>query len=113
MVLIYLEEIELVIKICGICDLVKSELFAKRRIDLELQNTVCIWVEIFIDHKKLRNGTFYRNTSSSNDPLILIQNVITRANDTNIRDILITGDLNLDILKHLVQNIRSLSVFWT
>ena len=37
----------------GVCVFVKSELYAKHRIDLELQNTECIWVEIFVDHKKL------------------------------------------------------------
>ena len=36
----------------GLCVFVKSELYAKRRIDLELQKIECIWVEIFVDHKK-------------------------------------------------------------
>ena len=75
----------------GVCVFFKSELYAKRRIDLELQNTECIVVEIFVDHKKLLIGTFYRS--------IAIKNSIGLANDTNIHDILITGDFNLDILK--------------
>ena len=83
----------------GVCVFVKRELYAKRRIDLELQNTECIWVEIFVDHKKLLIGTFYRSPNSSNDALIAIENSIGLANDTNIHDILITGDFNLDIFK--------------
>ena len=88
--------------------MVKSELYAKRRIDLELQNTEWIWVEIFVDHKKLLIGTFYRSPNSTNDALIAIVNSIGLANDTNIHDILITGDFNLDILKpnFLEHNIR-------
>ena len=83
----------------GVCVFVKSELYAKRRIDLELQNTECIWVELFVGHKKLLIGTFYRSPNSTNDALIAIENSIGLANDTNIHDILITGDFNLDILK--------------
>ena len=56
-------------------------------------------MEIFVDHKKLLNGTFYRSPNSSNDALIAIENSIGLANDTNIHDILITGDFNLDIFK--------------
>ena len=78
-----------------VCVFVKRELYAKRRIDLELQNIECIWLEIFVDHKKLLIGTFYPN--SSNDALTAIENSIGLANDTNIHDILITGDFNLDI----------------
>ena len=83
----------------GVCVFVKSELYEKRRIDLELQNTECIWLEIFVDHKKLLICTFYRSQNSSYDALIAIENSIGLANDTNIHDILINGDFNLDILK--------------
>ena len=58
----------------------------------------CIWVEIFVDHKKLLIGTFCRSPSS-NGALIATENSIGLANDTNIRDILTTGDFNFDILK--------------
>ena len=68
-------------------------------VDLELQNTECIWVEIVVDHKRLLIGTFFRSPSSSNDALIAIENPIGLAYDTNIHYILITGDFNLDILK--------------
>ena len=71
----------------------------KRKIDLELQNTECIWVEIFVGHKKLLIGILYRSLNSSNDALIVIENSNGLANDTNIHDILITGNFNLDILK--------------
>ena len=44
-------------------------------------------------------GTFYCSPSSSDDALIAIENSIGLANDTNIHDILITGDFNFVILK--------------
>ena len=56
-------------------------------------------MEIFVDHKKLLIGTFYRSSSSSNDALIVIENSIDLTNDTNMHDILIAGYLNHDILK--------------
>ena len=56
-------------------------------------------MEIFVDHKKLLIGTFYCSPNSSNDALIAIENSVGLANDTNIHDILITGDFNLDIFK--------------
>ena len=83
----------------GVCVFVKSELYAKCRIYLQLQNTKCIWVEKFVDHNKLLIGTFYRSQSSSNDTLIAIKNSIGLAIDTNIHDILIAGDFNLSSLK--------------
>ena len=83
----------------GVCVFVKSELYAKRRIDLKLKNTECIWVEVCVDHKKLLIGTLYRSPNSSNDMLIVIENSIGLANNTNIHAILITGDFNFDILK--------------
>ena len=83
----------------GVCVFVKRELYATHRIHLELQNTGCIWLEIFVDHNKLLIGTFYRSPNSSNDALIAVKNSIGLANDTNIYDILITGDFNLDIFK--------------
>ena len=56
-------------------------------------------MEIIVDHKKLLIGTFFRSPSPYNDVLIAIKNSIGLANDTNIHDILMTGDFNLGILK--------------
>ena len=56
-------------------------------------------MEIFVGNKNLLIGTFYRSPNSSNDALIAIEKSIGCANDTNIHDILITGDFNVDILK--------------
>lgn len=48
--------------------------------------------------KKILIGTFYRPPNSTNEILTSIENSIGLAVDTNIQDILITGNLNLDVL---------------
>ena len=76
----------------GVCVYVKNKLHVRRRNDIEIQNLECVWIEITTHNKKVPTGTFYRPPNSSNDTL---------ADDTNIQDILILGDFNLDILKQL------------
>ena len=75
----------------------KREIYAKRRHDFKWHNTECIWVELFVHHKKLLIGIFYRSPNSSNDVSSAIENSIDLANGTHIHDILITSDFNLDI----------------
>ncbi len=87
----------------GILVYVKEHIPAIRRTDLEPQNLECLWVELRLKRKRVLLGTFYRPPNSS--PLVLgnIETSIGLALDTNIKDIIITGDLNLDMLK---QNTR-------
>ena len=83
----------------GICVYVRSNVFSKRRHDLELPNIECLWVEISIKNKIQLIGTFYRPPNSTNAILSSIEDSIGLAFETNISNILITGDFNLDILK--------------
>ena len=83
--------------------------FSKRRHDLELPNIECLWVEISIKNKMHLKGTFYRPPNSTNAILSSIEDSIGLAFDTNISNILITGDFNLDILKdNSSQKVRDL-----
>ena len=83
----------------GICVYIRNNVFSKRRHDLELPNIECLWVEISIKNKIQLIGTFYRPPNSTNAILSTIEDSIGLAFDTNISNILITGDFNLDILK--------------
>ena len=83
----------------GICVYVRSNIFSMRRNDLELPNLECIWVEVSIQNKKQLIGTFYRPPNSANAILSSIEDSIGLAFDSNIQNILVTGDFNLDILK--------------
>ena len=85
----------------GVCVYVKNNLHVRRRNDIEIQNLECVWIEITTHNKKVLIGTFYRPPNSPNDTMAHIENSEGLAVDTNIQDILILGDFNLDILKQL------------
>ena len=70
----------------------------KRRLDLELVNIECVWIEIIVKNKKLLTGTFYRPPTASPVVLSDIENSFGFATDTGIEDIVVTGDLNLNML---------------
>ncbi|MES9994358.1 MAG: reverse transcriptase family protein [Candidatus Thiodiazotropha sp.] len=83
----------------GICVYVKQNVHSRRRHDIELPNIECVWVEVSTHNKKILLGTFYRPPNSTQDVLSSIEDSISLAYDTNIQNILINGDFNLDILK--------------
>ena len=72
---------------------------SRRRTDLELPNIECIWVEVNFHNKNILLGTFSRPPTSSAQTLSYIEDSISLAIDSNIKDIFITGDFNLDMIK--------------
>ena len=72
---------------------VKRGIPCKRRLDLELVNIECVWIEIIVKNKKLLIGTFYRPPTASPVVLSDIENSIGLAIDTGVEDIVVTGDL--------------------
>lgn len=83
----------------GICVYVKQNIFSVRRRDLELPNTECIWIEVSIHNRTQLIGTFYRPPNSTSEIFSAIEDSIGLAFDTNIENVLINGDFNLDIQK--------------
>ena len=83
----------------GICEYAKQNVHSRRRQDIELANIECQWIEVSTHNKKIILGTFYRPPNSTQDVLTSIEDLISLAYDTNIQNILITGDFNLDVLK--------------
>ena len=83
----------------GICVYVRDNIYSCRRNAIELPNIECVWVEVIVQGRKQLIGTFYRPPNSSNAVMTSIEDSIGQAFDTNIQNILITGDFNLDILK--------------
>lgn len=93
----------------GICVYTKSNIYSRRRQDLELPDIECVWLELNIHHRKFLLGTFYRPPNSRAGILTSIEDSIGLAYDTNISDIFITGDFNFDLLKRSShQKIRDL-----
>ena len=82
----------------GIMVYVKKDIPCKRRIDLELVNIECLWIEVYAKTKKVLIGTFYRPPNSTPVVFSDIENSIGLATDTGIEEIVVTGDLNLNML---------------
>ena len=85
----------------GICVYVRNTIYSCRRNDIELPDIECVWVEVITHNKKQLIGTFYRPPNSNNTVISTIEDSIGLAFDTNIKDILITGDFNFDTLKQV------------
>lgn len=78
----------------GVMIYVNSNIVCKRRTDLEVTQVECIWVECIIYKKKFLIGTFYRRPNSETEKWNLIAYSMEKAKDTNISNIIITGDFN-------------------
>ena len=64
---------------------------------LEQNNVECIWIEIQLKHIILF-GLFYRPPNSDTAYFSSIEDSIELALDTQINNIIVTGDFNHDIL---------------
>ena len=84
----------------GVIAYVKQNIPLKRRTDLELNGIECIWIQITLKHKPVLIGTFYRPPNSDIVYTDMIQDSINLAIDTGIKDIIITGDFNYNLLNH-------------
>ena len=77
----------------------KKNTYSRCRQDQEPPNIECVWIEISTHNKKYLIATFFRPPNSTNEVISSIEDSIALAFDTNIPNILITGDFNLDISK--------------
>ena len=79
---------------------IRDSVYHKRRYDLEPRDTECIWIEIKLNHIRILFGLFYRPPNSDMSYYSSIEDSISLAMDTQINNIIITGDFNLDMLSH-------------
>ena len=82
----------------GVLIYVRDIIPSKRRQDLEVVNIECLWVELTINKKKILFGVFYRPPDSGAEAWDLISQSIENAINTGIDKIIITGDLNENLL---------------
>ena len=82
----------------GVMLYVKTSIHYKRRADLEIRDIESIWIELVNNHKHILFGLFYRPPNSDANYYTNIENSLALAVDTGISDIIITGDLNLNLL---------------
>lgn len=82
----------------GVILYIKDNIHYKRRIDLELNRLECIWIELILcNNRHILFSIFYRPPNSDVIYNNLIEDSIGLAIDTNIPDIIITGDFNLNV----------------
>ena len=82
----------------GVIIYIKEGIYYKRRADLEVRDLENIWIEVANNHKRILFGLFYRPPSANADYFSKIEDSIALAIDTNIKDIIITGDFNFNIM---------------
>ena len=85
----------------GVILYVKEGIRYKRRDDLEIRGIESIWIEVANKHKRILFGVFYRPPNSDANYNLDIENSLYLAFDTDIFDIVVTGDLNLNVLNPL------------
>ena len=83
---------------------IKDTVHYTRRNDLEPLNIECIWIEIQLKQTRILFGLFYRPPNSDALYLSAIEDSISLALDTQISNIIVTGDFNLNVLNPHTSN---------
>ena len=81
----------------GVIVYVRDSFSCRRRHDLEIRGLESVWVEILVKSKKILIRGFYRPPNSNNEYFNLISESVDRAHNTNVADIIITGDFNINM----------------
>ena len=92
----------------GVVIYVGDTLTCKRGTDLELQNLEAVWIEIVVKTKN-SHWWFYRAPNSTADYFTLLNKSIDRAHNTNIPDIVVTGDFNFNMHSNNNNKMKDLS----
>ena len=92
----------------GVLIYARDTLLCPRRRDIEIIGLEAVWVEVTIQSKKFLIGGMYRPPGSTSAYFNLILESIDRAFNTNIPDIIITGDFNYNMLPNNKNKINDL-----
>ena len=92
---------------------VRDTLSCKRRSDLELYSVETVLIELQVKSKRVLIGGFYRPPNSDQDHFNLIKESMDKACNTNIADIVITGDFNSDISYNNNNKVKELMLEYT
>ena len=76
----------------GVIIYVKEGIYYKRRNDLEIQGLEAVWIEVASTRKHILFDLFYRPPNSNAHNYSMIEDSLFLAVDTNISDIIVTGD---------------------
>ena len=92
----------------GVVMYVRDTFLCRRRDDLEIRGLEAVWVEVKVKGKCILVGGFYRPPNSNNAYFNLIAESFDRAYNTGIKDIVITGDFNFNMLSNDGKKIKTL-----
>ena len=92
----------------GVVIYVPDSISCKRLPDLEVRGLEAVWMEVNIKRKKMLIGGFYRPPNSNIEYYNLLIESIDRALNTNINDVIITGDFNYNMLSNDSNKINDL-----
>lgn len=93
----------------GVAIYVKDSLGCRRRPDLEIKDLECVWVHIKSHGHDVLVAGMYRPPNTSVAYWNLIHESIDRAKSTNIKEIIILGDLNNDMtINHKCKKLNDL-----
>ena len=87
----------------GVAIYVKNSIIYTRRHDLELPGIECIWIEVILKQKRLLFGLFYRPPNSDQIYHSAVEDSVHLAVDTGIKDIVVTGDFNYNMLNDITK----------
>ena len=79
---------------------VRDCITCKRRADLEIRGVEAVWVELYVKCKKILVGGFYKPPNCTINYFDLMKESIDRACNTNISDIIITGEFNFNMAQN-------------
>ena len=83
----------------GVILYIKNNLSYTRRNDLEIGGLECIWIQIKSNNNRnILYGVFYRPPNSDSTYTSLIEDSIDLAINSDIADVIITGDFNLNTM---------------
>ena len=98
----------------GVAVYFKDTLACSLRHDFSVPGLEAIWVQVIHDNKTLLIGGFYRPPNSNNHYWSLIEESFDRAYSTNIENVIILGDFNINMyqkhdnkLTHLISSYHS------
>ena len=92
----------------GVVIYARDNIAYKRRKDIEINGLEAVWLEVTIKSKKILVGGIYRPPNSNSAYFDLIMESIDRAHNTNINDIIITGDFNYNMISGISNKIMDL-----
>ena len=81
----------------GVAIYISDSLAGSTRPDLSIRDLEAVWIQIKHENKDLLIGGFYRPPNSNNTYWSLIEESFDRAYNTNIDNIVILGDFNINM----------------